>query len=102
MKSLRRILGWSLFLGFLWAVGWAVFGYVRHTPRCVIAGPLVVLSLSADGSRLVTAMEPADGNLRGPIQIWDTQNGQVKHVLFDSVKFVQIVESPDHQYLAVI
>ena len=102
MNSLRRILSWSLFLGFLWAVGYGVFHFVRYRPRCVIEGPLVVLSLSADGSRLVTAMETAGGNLRGPIQIWDTQNGQVKHVLFDSVKSVQIVESPDHQYVAVI
>jgi PQQ-like domain len=82
MKSRRRFLGWSLFLGFLWAVGWAVFGYVRHTPRCVIIGQLSFQHLSPDGSQLITVKRPKDWNsldhhrICGPLQVWDLRTGK--------------------------
>jgi WD40 repeat protein len=75
MPCVRRVLGWLLFLGFLWAVGWAVYGYVRHTPRCVIEGPLVV-HLSADGSQLATLQFTSAFHIRAPLQVWDTRTGR--------------------------
>src|SRR5262245_48869245 len=101
MQILRRILGWSLFLGFLGAVGFGVFHFVRYRPRCTIPELLFVRHLSADGSQLVTTKPPGLGKVRerGPLQIWDTHRGRVVNEFLGDVA-ASCVLSPDKTQLA--
>jgi WD40 repeat protein len=103
MRRSRRFLSWSLFLGFLWAVGWAVFVYVRHTPRCTIAGTSsggITALLSPDGSRLITI--PGSGQIRAPggWRVWDTRTGDLLHELFRQRSVGWLEKSPDRRHLA--
>jgi outer membrane protein assembly factor BamB len=105
MSCARRILSWSLFLGFLWAVGWAVFVYVRHTPRCVIAGPLGIQHLAADGSQLVTLKcRPGGGGFFDltALQIWDLSSGKVVREMLSDAKVWIIAHSQVVQHSAVL
>jgi hypothetical protein len=100
MQSLRRIQNWSLFLGFLWAAGWAVFLYVRHSPRCVIVGPYSVARVSADGSRLVTRGYRPSGRPNA-VQVWDTCRGNLIHQIDDEEDISDPVFSADGRYAAL-
>jgi WD40 repeat protein len=102
MKFVRRILGWSLFLGFLWAVAFGVFHFIRHRPRFVLEGPANHLHLSADGSRLAVLewTQPKGG--RGPWRVWDTRRGRVVHELFGDAAMRHFEVSPDRRHLAVM
>ena len=66
MRTVRRLLSWTLFLGCLTALGVGVFVFVRQRPRCTIKGSLAQMHLSSDGSRLLTLTEPKGNALHGP------------------------------------
>jgi hypothetical protein len=100
MSRVRRILGWSLFLGFLWAVGACAFHFVRYRPRCTITGPLAAIHLSADGSRLWT-LDKQNYAYLGPAQEWDTHRGAVVREMLSGVKIKLDQSSEDGHYLAV-
>jgi hypothetical protein len=92
MKRARCLLRWTFVCGFLCAVGFGVFHFVRYRPRCTIPEQLYVMHLSADGSRLVTI----PWNLHGaPLKVWDTQCGKMLHEFFGGEKEAWIDISPD-------
>lgn len=101
MLCMRRLVSWALFLGCLAALGVAVFSYVRHRPRCTIAGPFALVRVSADGSRLLTLTAPKGNVERGPLQVWDTHGGGVVHEWFAGVNVERGTPSPDGRHIAV-
>src|SRR5262245_3819390 len=102
MKFVLRILAWSLFLGLLSAVGWAVFAYVRHAPRCVIEGPLTVERLLGDGSQLLAKRLVVGGDTRrDSLTVWDLRSGAIVHELLADTAITEIVMSPDRRHAAV-
>src|SRR5262245_34088035 len=101
MRHARSLFGWAFFLGLLAAVGLGVFHFVRYRPRCVIAGPLVVRHLSADGSQLRTLGVKDGYKLFGPAQIWDTHSGALVQEILGDVEIRDDDKSNDGRYLAV-
>jgi WD40 repeat protein len=111
MRILRRLLGWVTFLGFLTAVGVVVFFEVRYRPRCTIVGEHRFLQISADGGTVVTATvlrNEIPGNeavrIGAPVQVWDTQSGQVRFTLLENAGYVDLWDaalSPDQRHIAV-
>jgi hypothetical protein len=102
MARMRRLLGWTVFLGFLAAVGTVCYIFVRHAPRCTITGPLVFQHLSADGSRLVTLRPKGNHVVRGPLQVWDTHSGHVVHEWFTDADVLRFNRSADDRHGAIV
>lgn len=111
MRIFRRVLGWATFLGFLVAVGAMVFLEVRSRPRCTIAGDYRFLQTSPDGATVVTCTilrNEIPGNeavrIGGPVQVWDTQTGQVRVTLLANAGYVDLSDaalSPDQRHITV-
>src|SRR5262245_32889705 len=96
MRYVRRLLHWTIFFGFLWAVGFAVFQFVRNQPRFTTSDVLFLQHLSADGSLLVTTpWFVGQEHELGPLQVWDTRRGRLVREFFPNAKNAWFTMSPD-------
>lgn len=84
MARVRRLLGWSIFLGLLWAVGVGVFEFVRYWPRCEIESPSAPFQFSQDGSHFFTLKSTNSGFGLGPLRVWDCNSeSSIRELLGD-------------------
>src|SRR5262245_13399960 len=101
MAIFRRVLGWTVSLVALGALGFVTFAMVRYRPRCVIEGNHGIITLSADGSSLLTFTAAARGaGGGGPLHVWHTHCGRSRRTYLDDAERVNWCLLPDNRLVA--
>src|SRR5262249_37328185 len=105
MAIFRRVLGWTVSLVALGALGLVTFAIVRYRPRCVIEGNHGIMTLSANGSSLLTFTANARGTGGGaggggPLHVWDTHCGRSRRTFLDDAERINWCLLPENRVVA--
>ena len=101
----RRMILWSLLVGFLVGLGLILNAWLPPQPRCIIpmsAGDVRIDFLSDDGDRILTTRFSVQLEPAGPMQTWDTHFSQNLGTYFAVDLIPTSAISSDGRFLAAL